>query len=225
MRVGDVGDGLEIRHIVLRIAYRLQKNESRIVVDELRDLFGMVGIEEAHLDAKLFERLCEESPRASVEAGGGNDVLPRMSDGQDRRGDRGLAARKSEGRRPAFERRHALLEHVAGGIPNAGIDIPEFFEREEIRGVVAIVEDETCGGVNRHGPGVGGGIGFLPGVKGERGEAMFGFLFWHKNGSYQGAALSRYLAVGHCCVPFLLAASEARATTGIIQKVPLGLPA
>ena len=54
--------------------------------------------------------------------------------------------------------------------------LPELFQREQIRGVLAIIEDKARGGINRHGTGVGGWIGLLSGVQSERGEAEFGFF-------------------------------------------------
>ena len=52
----------------------------------------LAGIKEPHLDAELGEGLGEQGPRSAVQAAGGDEVLSRMHDRQQGRGDGRLAA-------------------------------------------------------------------------------------------------------------------------------------
>ena len=55
----------------------------------------------------------------------------------------------------AFERGHALLEHVRGGVHDARVDVAELLEGEQIGGVRGILEDVRSGLVNGNGAGAG----------------------------------------------------------------------
>ena len=86
-------------------------------------------------------------------------------DGRQRQELRRLPARQSERRHTALERRHTLLEHGRRGIHDAAIDVAEFLQAEQARGVLGIVERERCGLIDRHGTGVRGGIRVVAGVQ------------------------------------------------------------
>ena len=83
-----------------------------------------------------------------------------------------LAGGRGQRRRAAFERRHALLKDVGGGVHDAGVDVAELLQREEPAGVVGILEEIGSGLVDGHGAGAGGGVGRLAGVDGKRGELL-----------------------------------------------------
>ena len=72
---------------------------------------------------------------------------------------------------PPFERRHALLEHIGGGVHDARVDVAELLEREQSGGVRGILEDVRRGLVDGHGAREAGLIGRVAGVQGARGEA------------------------------------------------------
>ena len=76
----------------------------------------MVRIKETRLDAQFFESLREECPCSAIEAGGGDEVLAGVGEGEDRRRDGSLAAREGESADSRVERGQTLLEHIVGGI-------------------------------------------------------------------------------------------------------------
>ena len=88
--VRHFGDALEIRDVVLRITDALEVDTASILIDEIMDLFGLVGIEEANFDPEVLERLREEGPGPSVQARRGHEVLSRVAEGENRRVDRRL---------------------------------------------------------------------------------------------------------------------------------------
>ena len=53
------------------------------------------------------------------------------------------------------------------GVHNPAVDVPEFLQRKEIRGVFGAVENKGCRPMKRNGAGIRGRIRFLPPVETE----------------------------------------------------------
>jgi hypothetical protein len=174
VRVGHVRHRLEIGHLERGIGNRLDKNRPRLVIDGGRDLIDLVGVHEANLDAEIGQDVLELGIAAAVEIAGAHDVVPgagQIDDGvEDRARARGEAKRRQRVR--ALEQGDALLQHFRGGIADAGVDIPQLPQREEIRGVFGTVEHVRRGAVNRHRARVGGRVRDLPPVKGNGFESV-----------------------------------------------------
>ena len=136
----------------------------------MRLRFG--GIEEPHLDAELRERLSEQCPRSPVQTVGGNEVLSRMHDRQQRRRDRCLTAGEGQSSRAAVQRRQALFEDVGRGIHQAGVDVAEFAQAEEVRCVLRAMEHVARCRIDRHSARRSGGVWHLPGVQRQGTESM-----------------------------------------------------
>jgi len=73
--MGDLCDGLEVVHIVLRVADRLAVNQAGVLIDRLADVLGVGGVDELYRDPQLRERVVEEIVGPAVEVTGGDDVL------------------------------------------------------------------------------------------------------------------------------------------------------
>ena len=102
---------------------------------------------------------------------GGDEVLPGVDDRQQRRGDRRQAAGEGQARRAAVQRRQTLFQHVGGGVHQAGVDVAELAQAEEVGRVLGVVKHIAGRGVNRHGAGGRRGVGRLSGMDGQRAEA------------------------------------------------------
>ena len=76
--------------------------------------------------------------------------------------------RERERRDAAFERRDALLEHVLRRVHDAGVDVAEFLQAEQVRGVLGAVELVGRGLIDRHRDGIGRLIAPPAGVQGQR---------------------------------------------------------
>ena len=163
--VGQFGDALKVRHIVLGVAQALQVHAARVLVGQLGDALGLSGVEEACLDVQLGKGLGEQGPGPAVEAGGGDEVLPGMGDGQYGGCDGGLAGGHGQAGGSAVQGGQALLEHIVGGVHQAGVDVPEFLQGEQIGRVFGVPKVVGGGGVDGHGPGTGGWIRLLAGMK------------------------------------------------------------
>jgi hypothetical protein len=119
----------------LRVGQRLGVVGAGAASVARRKFSGSARVDEAHLDAHGLEGVGEEVPGAAVEVGGADDVVagPAMfctaiaeaAWPEDRqRGD------------AALQRRHALLQHVAGRVHDAGVDVAQFLQREEVGGML-----------------------------------------------------------------------------------------
>jgi len=103
-------------------------------------------------------------------AAGDDDVIPRAyRDGDELRR---LSACDRQRPHAAFECCHALLEDGRGRVHDARIDVAEFLECEQVRGMFGIAELIRRGLIDRHRNGAGRRIGAPPGVQCKR----FGML-------------------------------------------------
>ena len=100
-----------------------------------------------------------------------------MHDRQQGRGDRRLAAGKRQSRRAAIERRQPLFQNVGGGVHQAGVDIAELPQAEEIGRMLGVMEHIARGCIDRHGASGRGGIGHLARVQRQGAEVRKGVFF------------------------------------------------
>ncbi len=120
--------------------------------------------------------MLEERERAAVQGRRRDERVARLREVQDRERLGGLTGGRGDGRDAPFERREAALEDVVRGVHDARVDVPEFAQAEEVRGVLGTVEHVRRRRVDRHGPRVCGGVGgLLRGVDGDRAGAIAGF--------------------------------------------------
>ena len=85
----------------------------------------IVGIDEANRNAELGQRVMEEVVGASVERGGGNDLVAGAGQGGDDERLGSLSGGGCQARDAAFQGRNALLKDVGGGVHDAGVDVAE----------------------------------------------------------------------------------------------------
>ena len=74
---------------------------------------------------------------------------------------RGLAAGGGDRANAAFQRRHPLLQHRIGRVADAAVDVAGALQVEQRGGVVAGLENEGGGEVNRHRPRARDGVGAM----------------------------------------------------------------
>ena len=162
--VRDCRQGLEVRHVEPRIADGLDVEQAGARVDGGADLVEVVDVHEPGRDAPLGQGVGEQVVGAAVERLRRDQVVARAR--QVEHGERlgGLAAGHRERRDPALELGDPLLEHVARRVHDAGVDVAEHPQPEQIGGVLGVVENVARRRVDRDGARVGGRIGGLPGV-------------------------------------------------------------
>ena len=163
-----VGPGADVDDVELRVADRLGEHETRLVVGEPGDGVGVVGIGPAHLDAVLRQRVREQVVRAAVQRRDRDDVVAGSRDVEHGVGHGGLARGRRAGGEPALERRDALLEDVPGRVHDARVDVARHLEREQVGGVLGVVELVRRRLVDRHCPRLRGRVRGLTAVQGDR---------------------------------------------------------
>ena len=166
-RVGGLRPRRDVDDVELRVADRLGEDELRVLVGELRDGVGVVRVGQAHLDAVLRQRVREEVVGAAVELADGDDVVAGARDVQHRVGHGRLAGRGDDGADAALEVGEALLEHAPRRVHDPRVDVARDGEREEVGGVLRVVEDVRGRLVDRDRAGVGGRVRLLAAVKGD----------------------------------------------------------
>jgi hypothetical protein len=72
---------------------------------------------------------------------------------------RGMTRACGQRRHAAFERSNALFKHIGGRVHQAGVDVSQLFEREQIRGVFRALELIARCLIQRHGAAARGGVG------------------------------------------------------------------
>ena len=165
--VRRVRPGLDVDDVELRVADRLGEDEARLVVGQAGDRVRVVRIGEAHLDAVLRQRVREQVVGAAVERRDRDDVVAGAREVEHRVGDGGLAGGRGAGGEPALERRDALLEDVPGRVHDARVDVARHLEREQVGGVLGVVELVRRRLVDRDGPRLRRRVGRLAAVKGD----------------------------------------------------------
>ena len=113
-------------------------------------------------------------------------------------------AGEGQARRAAIEGRQPLFQDVGRGVHQAGVDVAELAQAEQVRRVLGVVKHVAGRGVDRHGPGGGGGIGRLAGVQCSRAESPENVLFLAHDFSVTPVVSGRWSVIsgqGATCVP------------------------
>ena len=113
----------------------------------------------------VFEK---QVPGAAVEVGRADEIVARLADVLDRKQRGGLARSQRQPRDAALERGDALFEHGIRRVHDARVDIAEFGQPEQIRGVLAVAELVARRLVDRHRDGGRRRIAPVPRMEHER---------------------------------------------------------
>ncbi|KAG0922636.1 hypothetical protein G6F31_019838 [Rhizopus arrhizus] len=136
----------------------------------------IAGVGKARGDAVLGQRVCEQVVGAAVQRAGRDDVVARFGNRQDGVGDRGLARGQRQRGDAAFQRRHALLQHVGRGVHDAGIDVARHLQIEQVGAMLRIVERVGNRLIDGHGNGARRRIGAVAAMHGNGFQAPIGLL-------------------------------------------------
>lgn len=176
---GDIGD------VAARVADRLGEDGLGAVVDQRVERGGVARIGEAGGDAGLRQRVREEVVGATVQRARLDDVVAALGDGLNGVGDGGLSGGQRERPDAAFERGHALFQHVLRRVHDACVDVARDFQVEQVCAVLRVVERTGHRLVNGHGDGAGGDVGTVAAVDGD-GVEVPGGVGWVMCGSPAG---------------------------------------
>ena len=134
--LADFGDLLEGEDVDQRVAEGLAVEDLGVGADGAAEVLGVGGVDEGDVDTQAGEGVDELVVGAAVEGGGGDDVVAGAGEGEDGLGLGGVTGGGGQGADAAFQIGDALLEDIGGGVHDAGVDIAEFFEGEQVGGVL-----------------------------------------------------------------------------------------
>ena len=166
--MGNRGDRCDVEDVDLRIADGFGIEQPGLFRDRLFEILRIVGVDEVGLDAKLAQVDVEQRVGSAVKRARRHDLIALLQQRQHRDHLGGLAGRERQPGAPAFERRHALLEHRGGRIGNPRVDVAERLQVEQARSMISAVEHVRGRLVDRHRARAGRRIGQLPGVQAQR---------------------------------------------------------
>ena len=135
------------------------------------------------------QRDVEQRVGAAVERRAGHDVLAGLRElGEQQRLGR-LPAAGRDGADPALEAGHALLERGDRRVAEARVDVPVLLQREQVGGVLDVLEHERGRLVDRHRPRAGGRVGPPAGV--DRARALAPGAVLDRRHAGEGSKLTR----------------------------------
>ncbi|MNS80873.1 hypothetical protein D3C72_1145700 [compost metagenome] len=166
-RMRDLGDRGNVGDVAARVADRLDEHGLGARIDQgcERRRVGRIG--ETRLDAVLRQCVRQQIEAAAVQRAGGDDVVAGLGNGLDRIGDRRLPRGQCQRADAPFQCRHALLQHVGGGVHDARIDVARYLQVEQVRSVLGVIECVGHGLVDRHRHRAGGRVGAVAAVHGQ----------------------------------------------------------
>ena len=163
--VGDRCDRLDVEDVALRVGDGLAIEGDRLVIGECAPRLGVEGVcDEAGLDAQASQRVLQQGDAAAVQGGGGDHVVTRHSQGEDRQGGRGLAGGNEEAADAALEGRDARGDAVGRRVGQARVDGAQLLQGEAARSLRGVLKGVGGGLVDGQRGGTGGGIEVVSGV-------------------------------------------------------------
>ena len=151
--VRHIGDERDVEDVDARVADGLGEQELRVRADRAGPLVGIILVlHEGRLDAELGEGVLEQVVGAAVDRRARHDVVAGLGDVEHGEGRGRLPGGEQECSGAALERGDALLDHGLGGVLDARVDVAELGEREQVLGVLGVIEDVGGGLVDRGRP-------------------------------------------------------------------------
>ena len=181
--MGDLGNGLEVGDVVAGVANGLEVDGLGVVVDEGGNVLGLVAVGELGLDAEAGQHDLELVVGATVQVGGGDDVVTGVGESSEGHEESSLAGGGGNSGNTTLESSNTLLEDIDGGavrgftvsmlilmgvsegeknsLHDAGVDVAKLLEAEEAGTVGGVVEDIAGGGVDGDSTRLGDGVNLL----------------------------------------------------------------
>ena len=188
----DSGDLGNWEHLELRVRQSLGVIAAGALVGCTPEILGIGRIDKTNLHPhRLHHRIEEQVPGPAIEVGGADEIVARLADvlNGEQRG--GLARGESQRSDAAIEGGDALLEHRGGRVHDAGIDVAELGQTEQIGGMLAVAELIAGRLVDRDRDGVGRRVAPVPRMEHE----CFGMLALGRHSNLRGRAPGRHFAM------------------------------
>ena len=159
--LGDLGDGVDVGDVGVGVAERLEIDDRGVVLDGTLDLFQVMGIDKGGLDAKLGERMLQQVVGATVDGLLSHHVVTGLGKSLQGIGDGSSTGGDGKTRHATLEGGDTVLEDALGGVGQTAVNVTGVGKTKAVGGVLGVAEHIARGLVDRHGAGVGCGIGAL----------------------------------------------------------------
>ena len=133
----------------LRIGQGLGVIGARAGIGGAAEILRVGRVDEAGLDA-LSSACWRTGSRSAVKIGRADDIVAGVCEVQDGERRCRLPGRQRQGGDPTLDGGDALFEDVGGGVHDAGIDVSQLLQGEQIRGMLGVAELIGGGLVDRH---------------------------------------------------------------------------
>jgi hypothetical protein len=164
----NLGQCLDIADISGRVPDRFGKHRSGVLVDQFLDRIGLVGFGKAGGDALARQDVAEQRMRGAVQLRHRNDIAADVGEIDDGKMQCRLAARDRQRADAAFELGDALFEDRGRRVGDPAVTIAFGFQVKEGCAMIGAVERVGCGLIDRNSDRLGGRIGFVASVNGDR---------------------------------------------------------
>src|SRR5579862_1483460 len=168
MFVGDFRDSVDVCDVSSGIANAFAVNRTRVFVDQLFDVFGLVSQGKTRLDAALGKDVREQSISRSIKLRRGNDVISGLKDINQSIFNCCHSRADAQAINAALQSRHSLLENRICGIADPCVDISLDFKIEEGCTMLRTVELERDRLIDRHRHSLSRGVPVVSDVNGNR---------------------------------------------------------
>ena len=161
MLLGDLGDGVDVGDVGVGVAERLEIDDRGVVLDGALDLVQVMSVDKRGLDAKLGERMLQQVVGATVDGLLSHHVVTGLGKSLQGIGDGSSTGGDGETCHATLECGDTVLEDALGGVGQTAVDVTNIGKAKAVGGVLGVAEHIARGLVDRHGAGVGCGIGAL----------------------------------------------------------------
>ena len=159
--LGDLRDGIDVGDVGVGVAERLEVDDRGVVLDGTLDLVQVMGIDKRGLDAKLGERVLQQVVGTTVDGLLGHHMVTGLGECLQGVGDSGSTGSNGEAGHAALERGDTVLKDALGGVGQTTVDVTGVGKAKAVGGVLGVAEHVARGLIDRHGAGIGCGIGAL----------------------------------------------------------------
>ena len=144
--VGDLGDGLNVEHVVAGVGHGLAVEELGVGADCGAPCVQVVRVlNKGSFDAEVGEGVLEQVVGAAVHGGRGDHVVTGAGNVQDCVGDSCLTGCQQQRANATFKGGDAVLDDFLSGVVQAGVDGAQLGEGEAVRCLLGAVKDEGSG--------------------------------------------------------------------------------
>ena len=151
----DFGGLFQRENVHQRIAERFTVNDLGIFLDGTAEVLRVGRVYESHVDAQARESVPELADRPAIQGSRRNNMIARLANRKDGRCLRGMPGTDLHRTHAPFQVCHALFEHVAGRVADAGVDIAGFLESKQTGGAIRALQVVGSGLVDGHSPRTG----------------------------------------------------------------------